>query len=94
MAFGDLAEALEASAGGDHSGLLIDWRPVQVQLPLAQAGLQQGAVVRLPRAVNSAAAPSLPPGTDPAWRWLLPVASWLAPVTAGAAWRSRHRCSP
>ncbi len=57
---GDLAAALGTSANGDRSGLLIDGRPVQAHLPLAQAGLHQGAVVRLSKAAGGAAAPGLP----------------------------------
>jgi DNA segregation ATPase FtsK/SpoIIIE, S-DNA-T family len=58
---GDLAAALGAAADGDRSVLLIDGRPVQAHLPLAQAGLYQGAVVRLSKGAGGAASPGLPP---------------------------------
>ncbi|MGH3875036.1 MAG: type VII secretion protein EccCb [Pseudonocardiaceae bacterium] len=52
---GDLVAALGASANGYHSVLTIGERTVQAHLPLAQAGLYQGAVVRLPGASGSTA---------------------------------------
>ncbi|MGH3855240.1 MAG: FtsK/SpoIIIE domain-containing protein, partial [Pseudonocardiaceae bacterium] len=59
---GDLAVALRAAGNGANSVLVIGGRPVQAQLPLAQAGLHQGAVVRLPGATGGAAGPGLAPG--------------------------------
>lgn len=50
----DLAVAMGA-AGNDHNSVVvIGGRPVQAQLPLAQAGLHQGAVVQLAGATGGA----------------------------------------
>jgi S-DNA-T family DNA segregation ATPase FtsK/SpoIIIE len=78
---GDLAAALGASANGHNSVLVISGRPVPARLPLAQADLHQGAVVRLPEAASVAAAPGLPPG----YRFDLALAI-IGGVVAGPSW--------
>lgn len=79
---GDLAAALGAAVDGrSPHGLVIGGRPVQAHLPLTQADLYQGVIVRLPGAGASAAVPAAP--TAPGSGFALVVTGGMV---AGPSW--------